>query len=395
MMNYYDGMLFFLFLLPVLAGALIIGYFQKPLRWYILTVSLLAALIIFGARPQEGLWLLLFLGWTLGLCRWYLHQRIKGGRNSGVFHLALVLILLPLILCKISPLGGWSLFGFTGVSYLSFRTAQILIETYDGLIQELPFARTLCFLLFFPSVSSGPIDRSRRFDRDWERTLTREDYLELAGKGLLYLFWGLVYKMILAAWAYKGMGYLDAPDARWFHWIGYALAYSLYLFFDFAGYSRMAVGSAMILGVELPDNFNAPFLAGDIRQFWDRWHITLSHWFRDFIFTRFIMACTRRKWFRNRLNRACAGFIVNMAVMGLWHGISLSYVLYGFYHGILLAGTEYFQKKSGFYRKNRDRKWFQILSWAVTMILVVCGFFLFSGKPVELLQRSLDIQAFS
>ena len=212
--------------------------------------------------------------------------------------------------------------------------------------------------------------------------------MELCSRGIGLFLLGMVYKMVLAAGAYHVMGYLEG-GASPLLLIGYAYAYGIYLFFDFAGYSRMAVGVSCILGVETPDNFRAPFLSVDIREFWDRWHITLSHWFRDFIFTRFIMECTRRKWFSSRLNRACAGFIVNMAVMGLWHGISLSYILYGFYHGFLLAGTEYFQKKSAFYKTNKNKKWFQTLSWAVTMILVVFGFFLFSGKPVELVKNSL------
>jgi membrane protein involved in D-alanine export len=250
-------------------------------------------------------------------------------------------------------------------------------------IKEISIPETTAFLLFFPSLSSGPIDRSRRFHQDWDRVLSREAYMELCAKGIWKLLLGAVYKMVIAAGAYKLMGYLDTGNT-WYILIGYAYAYGMYLFFDFAGYSLMAVGSAYILGVELPDNFNMPFLSVDIREFWDRWHITLSHWFRDFIFTRFIMYSAKKKWFSDRLKRACVGFLVNMGIMGVWHGISWSYILYGLYHGLLLAGTEVYQKKSKFYKKHKTEKWYRVLSWAVTMQFVMFGFFLFSGKLLAL-----------
>ena len=92
------------------------------------------------------------------------------------------------------------------------------------------------------------------------------------------------------------------------------------------------------------------------------------------------MYSSKKKWFSSRLQRACVGFFVDMGIMGLWHGITPSYILYGLYHGALLAATETYQKKSSFYKKNRNKTWYQILSWAITMQLVMFGFFLFSGK---------------
>ena len=106
------------------------------------------------------------------------------------------------------------------------------------------------------------------------------------------------------------------------------------------------------------------FISIDIKDFWDRWHITLSHWFRDFVFSRFMMASIRGKWFKDKLTGACIGFMINMLLMGLWHGLSLSYILYGLYHGVLLAITEVYQKKSK---------------------LVMFGFFIFSGRFLEII----------
>ncbi|MDO4648858.1 MAG: D-alanyl-lipoteichoic acid biosynthesis protein DltB [Eubacteriales bacterium] len=383
-MSYYEGTAFFLCLGVIFLAALILGYLEKSLKWFGFVLSLLFAGVIFWNHPGEAVYLLLFLGWSEALILFYMKKRKEKGRVARTYHIILVLSLLPLILCKISPLWKGSIFGFVGISYLSFRVAQIIIEIYDGVIKEVSFVEIAAFLVFFPSFSSGPIDRSRRFLEDWNRKYTREEYLELWGKGMWKFLLGAVYKVVIAAGAYKVMGFLETGTS-WYIWIAYAYAYGLYLFFDFAGYSLMAVGSSYILGIALPENFNKPFVSKDIREFWDRWHISLSHWFRDFVFTRFVMFSSKKKWFGNRLNRACVGFFVNMGIMGLWHGVSVSYILYGLYHGLLLAGTEVYQKKSKFYKRNKNKKGYQLLSWFVTMQLVMFGFFLFSGKLVALI----------
>lgn len=380
-MSYFEGMPFFFCLMIVLLIAVTAGYLEKSLRWYTLAVSILFLVFVFGGKPEQTLYLVLFCGWSALLVKGYEWLRRKNGRKQGIYHLFVMASLLPLVLCKVTPLFHLNIFGFTGISYLTFRVVQIMIEMYDGVIKEIRITEFAAFLLFFPSVSSGPIDRSRRFLADWDRVLPRNEYMELCSRGIWKLLLGAVYKMVLAAAAYQWMGYLEGGSA-WYLLVGYAYAYGLYLFFDFAGYSLMAVGSSYILGIETPDNFRAPFLAKDIREFWDRWHITLSHWFRDFIFTRFVMYSAKKKWFHSRLQRACAGFFVNMGIMGVWHGITPAYILYGLYHGALLAGTEVYQKKSGFYKKNKNKQWYQILSWAVTMQLVMFGFLLFSGRLV-------------
>ena len=381
-MAYYEGMVFFLLLILVLLPAVLLGILGKNTRWYSFGVSVFFLVLIVGGKKGESLWLVFDLVWSLALLVCYSRIRKRKGRDEVFYHLALGLAIAPLAFCKLSPFIHPGLMGFTGISYLTFRVIQILIELYDGVITKINMTETFAFFVFFPSFSSGPIDRSRRFGEDWKKHRTREEYLDLCARGIWMLLSGAVYKFILSAFAFRAMGYLDSESAVWFHWIGYAYAYSLYLFFDFAGYSRMAVGTSYILGVELPMNFNAPFLSVDIKDFWNRWHITLSHWFRDYLFTRFVMNCTRKKWFKDRSGRAIAGYLVNMTVMGIWHGLDLSYILYGFYHGLLLAGTECFQKKSSFYKRNKTKPWYRFLSWAITMQLVVFGFFLFSGKLV-------------
>lgn len=259
---------------------------------------------------------------------------------------------------------------------------QVIIEIYDGVITEINMIEFLSFLLFFPSIRSGPIDRSRRFHEDYVIKRSRQEYLELLGDGLFKIMLGLVYKFVLAMLFAHWMSQVAYGDV-WYATVGYVYCYGFNLFFDFAGYSLMAVGTGYILGVCTPDNFKFPFISKDIKDFWDRWHITLSHWFRDFIFSRFMMESIRKKRFKTRLNGACAGFIVNMLVMGAWHGLSPSYLLYGLYHGVLLALTETYQKKSKFYKKNKNNTAYKIASWFLTLQFVMFGFYIFSGKFIN------------
>ena len=138
-----------------------------------------------------------------------------------------------------------------------------------------------------------------------------------------------------------------------------------------------------MLGIKTPDNFNKPFLSVDIKDFWNRWHITLSSWFRDFIFTRFMVDSARKKRFLNRLIGASVGLVLDMLIMGVWHGMEGHYILYGLYHGILLAVVEVYQKKSKFYKKYRNNKCYMVCSWFINLNIVMLGFLIFSGYLTE------------
>ena len=120
--------------------------------------------------------------------------------------------------------------------------------------------------------------------------------------------------------------------------------YSLYLYFDFAGYSAFAVGVSYLLGIHTPENFNRPFLAGNIKDFWNRWHISLSTWLRDHVYMRFMLAATKGRWFTGKYTASYLGLFLTFGLMGLWHGIEPYYLLYGLYHGTLLVGHELFTR---------------------------------------------------
>ncbi len=156
--------------------------------------------------------------------------------------------------------------------------------------------------------------------------------------------------------------------------------YSLYLYFDFAGYSSFAVGISYLLGIHTPDNFNRPFLAGNIKEFWNRWHMSLSTWLRDHVYMRFMLAAAKGRWFKGKYTASYLGYFLTFGLMGLWHGIEPCYLLYGLYHGTLLVGHDLFTR----WNKSR-RVWGNGPLWRatgalVTFHLVCLGFLLFSGR---------------
>lgn len=372
---------FFVLLAAAVAAAAAIGLSGHTLRHYGLAVSGGFLACVFFKTPAQLAALLGFLA----VARASVLFLARNPRDRRRYLVSVAATLAPLVVYKVSAVFGQSLWGFVGVSYVTFKAVQVVIEVYDGLIprEELGFEDWLYFLLFFPQFSSGPIDRGRRFSADAHATLGRDEYAGMLARGILLLLAGAVYKVVVATWIHR----FYAPSAAGDAWaqVQTALLYGLYLFCDFQGYSLMAMGASYCLGIRCPRNFRAPFAAVDIIDFWNRWHITLSTWFRDFVFMRFTRWVMHRKLLRDRLQVAMCAFMVDMLVMGFWHGIAWCYIAYGFYHGVLLAATQAMQKRWGFYKRHRRDGWFRVCSWAVTQVLVFLGFAIFSGQVGMLL----------
>ena len=384
-MSYFEGNEFFFFLILALVIGFIINYLGKRTEYYILTLSVIFAIVIYGKKT-------LMLSYLIGfiIYQYILVLIAHKTQNAKYLKILVFLSVVPLIINKVFALTQWHLLAFIGISYMSFKTIQIMIEISDGLIKErISIIDYIQFLLFFPTVSSGPIDRSRRFMVDIKERMPRDEYLELAGVGVYRVVLGLLYKVVLSTYSYHYLVTLPNFGSLEYS-IKYMYLYTLYLFFDFAGYSLMAVGSSNILGIKTPMNFNKPFLSIDIKDFWNRWHITLSTWLRDFVFSRVFMEATKKKRFKKRLNTAMYAYMVNMLLMGFWHGLTISYIVYGAYHGILMAGFEYYQKKSKFYKKNKNKAWYKVCSWFITINLVIFGLYIFSGEPHKILMALLN-----
>jgi membrane protein involved in D-alanine export len=255
----------------------------------------------------------------------------------------------------------------------------VIFGIRDRLIASLPAGQFFAFLFFFPTVSSGPIDRYRRFSQDWNRPRTTAEFWSDLDGAVHRIFTGFLCKFILAA-SIKTYWIDQLAESGFLSTLSFMYGYSLYLFFDFAGYSFFAIGVSYLLGIHTPENFNRPFLAGNIKDFWNRWHISLSTWLRDHVYMRFMLAATKGRWFTDKYTASHLGFFLTFGLMGLWHGIEPYYLLYGLYHGALLVGHDRFT------RWNKTRQvWGNGPLWRaagtlVTFHLVCLGFLLFSGR---------------
>jgi membrane protein involved in D-alanine export len=376
----YFGLLLYV-LLPFAA----LGLFGRLGRnWMLLALGLLLVLQsadnLIPLRPElpvRELYLVLAYTAFQGCVAWALLR----WRSKMFFYGALALSVLPLTASKLLPsLWPHTVFGFAGISYVTFRSLDVLFSIQDGLLKQLSPRDYVAFLLFVPALSSGPIDRYRRFVKDWEKTRSGAEFLGDLDFAVQRLARGFLYKFIIAAliksywldpWS-TGHRFVDL-------WM-YMYAYTFYLFFDFAGYSAFAVGVGRFFGIRLPENFDRPFLSKNIRDFWNRWHISLSFWFRDHVYMRFLLAASKAKWFKGKHTASVLGLFLTFGIMGVWHGLGLHYILYGFYHAALLAGYDWFA------RWNKERKLWADGGWQLwadrllTFHAIAFGLLLFSGR---------------
>ncbi len=257
-----------------------------------------------------------------------------------------------------------------GISFYTFQGISYIVDIRRGNVspQRNPMKLAL-YMFFFPHLTSGPIVRYREMEEEID---CRRESVELFAAGMRRFCFGLGKKVLLAntfgeiaGKAFAG----PAPMSAGLAWVG-ALAYTLEIFFDFSGYSDMALGLGNVFGFHLPENFDYPYISCSVKEFWRRWHMSLSRWFRDYIYIPL------------GGNRAGNGrYIFNiMAVWlltGLWHGAKWSFVLWGCWYGLLLLGERFLWGR-----------WLEKLPalcrWAVTMLAVIVGWMFFrAASPME------------
>ena len=182
-MSFFAGCDFFMVLFILLIPAVLLGLSEKKLKWYRWLLSLFFIWEVYGSTKIQLLYLIGYVIFAAYLVKIYLYLRKKYGRNKYIYGHAVFLSLLPLLVYKIGGLRGYSVFGFLGISYICFKIIQVVIECYDGVINEIDEFQFIEFLIFFPCLSSGPIDRSRRFAEDDNKIWSRQEYIELLWTG--------------------------------------------------------------------------------------------------------------------------------------------------------------------------------------------------------------------
>ncbi|HIW70844.1 MAG TPA: D-alanyl-lipoteichoic acid biosynthesis protein DltB [Candidatus Limosilactobacillus merdipullorum] len=384
----YGTPTYFIYLLLAILPLGIGLYFGKRFSWYEAIISFIFLFLMFdGSDAKQMVSLVVYVLYQTILVMAYYHYR-QNHNAGGVFYVTVFLSLLPIVIVKVTPamVGHNSLLGFLGISYLTFRAAGTIIETRDGAVKDINWWKFIRFMLFMPTITSGPIDRYRRFSKDYRKVPSRDKYLKMVEKGIMYLFIGFLYKFVIDYFfAQQWLPYVENMALTHGHhmswWVvAVAYIYSGDLYFDFAGYSLFAVAISYFMGVETPMNFNKPFVSKNIKEFWNRWHMSLSFWFRDYIFMRFVFLATKKRWFKNRNVLSSLAYMLNMVTMGFWHGITWYYILYGFLHGFALVTNDaWLRYKRKHFKGLQSTALTQNVARFITFNFVVFSFLIFSG----------------
>lgn len=374
------GNLFVIFLFTLmLIPAMGLNICKIKTKYYGLLISIPMIILIMGTKGFQLRLFMVFIICELILIFAY-YFIAKKTSSVLIYFLVLVLSCLPILIVKMAVYTPYSShIGFVGISYLSFRIWQLIIEIRDEHVEKLSLATVLYFITFFPTLSSGPIDRYHNFESEINRRIPTDKYFsEYLWPGLSKLGKGIAYKF---GFAFLINQYIIMPlpeEHSILSTLIYMYAYTLYLFFDFAGYSSMAIGSSYILGIKVGENFNKPFLAHNMKEFWERWHISLSTWFGDYIYKRFVLNNLRNGLFKSKKVASRCGNLLTMLIMGIWHGPHLFYIAYGAYQGIILVGTDIYLK-SKTYKNFKKKAYYDILSRIVCFQFISFGMLIFSG----------------
>lgn len=262
-----------------------------------------------------------------------------------------------------------------GISFYTFQTMSYVIDVYR---EEVPaqhnFVAFGTYVSLFPQLIAGPIVRYRDVD---EQLTNRTESLSMFGSGVLMFTVGLAKKVLIANQLGEFFNlFQTAPLENGIlgSWIG-IVAFMFQIYFDFSGYSDMAIGLGRMFGFEFLRNFNYPYISKSITEFWRRWHISLSTWFRDYLYIP--LGGSRRGTGRTVLNL----FIV-WALTGLWHGASVNFILWGLYYFALLALEKFIYTRSGWEPP-------KALRWLYTIVCVLIGWVIFNFTDFALMNQYL------
>lgn len=218
-----------------------------------------------------------------------------------------------------------------GVSYICFRLIAALRERASGRLPAMSLREFVTYAVFAPALIAGPIDRPDRFLKDLRAPFAFN--WPDATEGARRIAIGAFKKFVLADWlALLALNEVNATQAQgtgWMWLLVYAYAWRIY--FDFGGYTDIAIGVARIFGVRLPENFNRPYLKPNLTQFWNSWHMSLAQWFRAYYFNPLTRALRTRAWATPAI--ILVGQVTTMLLIGVWHGVTLNFALWGLWHG--------------------------------------------------------------
>lgn len=300
-------------------------------------------------RPPEFLQIIAAMGIIVVFA--LLLVKFAHGHSGWLIGLSIVILGLFVVL-KSEPLARWMSMGlrslnaqsvslasgldirWLGFSYVAFRLLHTLRDRLSGRLPDLNLLDYLVYIIFFPAFTAGPIDRVQRFTQDLNRptSITAENAIQ-GGKRILL---GIFSKFVLAdGLALIALNTFNASQVNATGWLWVLLyAFALRIFFDFSGYTHIAIGLGNLLGIQLPENFDRPYLKPNLTMFWNSWHMTLANWFRAYFFNPLTRALRSRSSTLPLPMIIFIGQLSTFTLIGLWHGISWNFAIWGAWHGL-------------------------------------------------------------
>jgi hypothetical protein len=335
----------YVFLLVFLPAAIIIYALADPHPRLRMPVLILLSFIFYGY------WDVRFLPILIGsiLVNWLAAKYYVATRQAFIITAAIAANLVALGIFKYTnffaetvtslgiPVGPFAIALPLGISFFTFHHIMYLVDLRKGKAPEYPLDRYALYIAFFPQAIAGPLARWSQVMDQFGAKVYAPGWQRRFALGLTFIVIGLIEKIMLAdpiahvidpIYAQAKLGAVAHGDS----WL--ALGFIFQILFDFAGYSDIAIGTALLFGVQLPYNFNAPFRCSSLQDLWQRWHMTLMTFLRDYLFHPLANARIGR---RHRLLQHFAAMILTMALCGLWHGPSWTFVLWGTAHGCALV----------------------------------------------------------
>ncbi|MFH1186114.1 MAG: MBOAT family O-acyltransferase [Chloroflexota bacterium] len=264
---------------------------------------------------------------------------------SGVIVLAFIVLKVPGIAEATAawlqelPLAGEDIaadvpFSWLGFSYVAFRLLHTVRDRQAGRLPAVSLSEYVNYVIFFPAFTAGPIDRVQRFVKDLRSPLQlqNDDWLDAGRRLVVGLFKKFVVADLLAVISVSDLLVEHVQAAGWM-WL-FVYAYALRIYFDFSGYTDMAIGMGRLLGVRLPENFDSPYLKENIALFWNSWHMSLTQWFRSYVFNPLTRQLRSGRWAPPTWIAILITQLVTMLLIGLWHGITWGFAVWGLWHGL-------------------------------------------------------------
>jgi alginate O-acetyltransferase complex protein AlgI len=264
-----------------------------------------------------------------------------------------------------------------GISFYTFQTMSYTIDVYRGQIRPTSsFLRFFLYVSFFPQLIAGPIERAGHLLVQFDQAATRRFSVENLISGSQMIVWGMFKKVVIADQCGRLADQIYANPGGFDGWSALVATYAftLQIYCDFSAYSEIARGSARIFGIDLMRNFDQPYLSSNISEFWRRWHISLSNWFRDYVY---IPLGGNQKG----KARTFANLTITMFLSGLWHGAAWTFVIWGLYHGALLLLNALLGRKLR--SKLPDNAFTRFGWWFLCFHLVVFGWIFFRANGME------------